>query len=90
MGFPPSDTKGFPGSRVDPKREGITTITCGSLTEAACLEPLVPDLRPALAKLSIRNLAGMLARILAHAPKPRQARLSNQLPAGVSSLPVTN
>jgi hypothetical protein len=30
MGFPPIETSGFPGSRVDANRAGITTTTFGS------------------------------------------------------------
>jgi hypothetical protein len=35
MGFPPRDTNAFPGKRVDPYRDGITTTTCGSLITAS-------------------------------------------------------
>jgi hypothetical protein len=31
MGFPDSKTRGFPGSRVDPYRAGITTTTLAKL-----------------------------------------------------------
>jgi hypothetical protein len=41
MGFPASETSGFPGRRLEPYRAGITTTTFGELM--MCLSYIVPE-----------------------------------------------